>query len=139
MENRTYRYYTGKPLYPFGYGLTYGDAVITKLNADRENAYVTVENRGAATEEVIQLYIKDEKSVFAPTNPVLCGFQRIAMEAGECKQIYIPIDPYALTVVNGDGERISGSGNWKLYAGFGQPDERTAELTGKQAVCVELK
>ena len=139
MENRTYRYYTGKPLYPFGYGLTYGDAVITKLNADRENAYVTVENRGAATEEVIQLYIKDEKSVYAPTNPVLCGFQRITMEAGECKQIYIPIDPYALTVVNGDGERISGSGNWKLYAGFGQPDERTAELTGKQAVCVELK
>jgi beta-glucosidase len=139
MKNRTYRYYTGKPLYPFGYGLTYGDMVITELTADRENAYVTVENRGAATEEVIQLYIKDEKSVFAPENPVLCGFQRAALEAGECKQIYIPIDPYGLTVVNREGQRIPGSGSWKLYAGFGQPDARTEELTGKQAVCVELK
>ena len=139
LKNRTYRYYTGKPLYPFGYGLTYGDMVITELTADRENAYVTVENRGAATEEVIQLYIKDEKSAFAPENPVLCGFQRAALEAGECKQIYIPIDPYGLTVVNQKGQRIPGSGSWKLYAGFGQPDARTEELTGKQAACVDLK
>ncbi len=139
MENRTYRYYTGKPLYPFGYGLTYGDVVITDLTADREQAYVTVENRGCATEEVIQLYIRDEGSTCAPTNPVLCGFQRIALEEGECKQVYIPIDPYGLTVVNEAGQRIGGSGSWKLYAGFGQPDERTEALTGKKTVSVELK
>ena len=139
MENRTYRYYTGTPLYPFGYGLTYGDVEITDLSADRECAYVTVQNHGRTTEEVIQLYIKDEASPFAPVNPVLCGFHRIALEAGECKQIYIPIDPYGLTVVNDQGQRIPGSGSWKLYASFGQPDARTEELTGKQAVSVELK
>jgi len=139
MKNRTYRYYTGKPLYPFGYGLTYGDAVITDLTVDRESAYVTVENRGGATEEVIQLYIRDEASPYAPANPILCGFQRIALEAGERKQICIPIDPYGLTVVNEAGERISGSGSWRLYAGFGQPDDRTEELTGKKAVSVLIK
>ncbi len=138
MNNRTYRYYTGKPLYPFGYGLTYGDVVITDLMANRENAYVTVENRGGATEEVIQLYIRDEASPFAPVNPILCGFRRIALEAGECKQVYIPIDPYGLTVVNEAGQRISGSGSWRLYAGIGQPDQRTEELTGKKSVSVEL-
>ena len=139
MKNRTYRYYTGKPLYPFGYGLTYGDAAVTDLTADREAACVTVENRGAATEDVVQLYIRDEGSSDAPVNPILCGFRRISLEAGERKQIRIPIDPQAFTVVNEAGARIGGSGSWKLYAAFGQPDARTEELTGKKAVSVELK
>ena len=139
MENRTYRYYTGKPLYPFGYGLTYGDMAVTALAADTAGAYVTVENHGRATEEVIQLYIRDRESEFAPANPVLCGFQRVALDQGQSKQIYIPIDPYGLTVVNAQGKRIPGSGSWTLYAGFGQPDSRTEELTGKKAVFVELK
>jgi len=139
MKNRTYRYYTGKPLYPFGYGLTYGNLVITDLTATRECAHVTVENRGKATEDVIQLYIRDEASGDAPENPVLCGFRRVALAAGECRQVDIPIDPYGLTVVTEDGRRVSGSGSWKLYAGFGQPDARTEELTGKKAVCADLK
>jgi len=138
MANRTYRYYTGTPLYPFGYGLTYGDVTVTGLTSDREKACVTVENHGRATEDVVQLYIRDEASADAPTNPVLCGFLRVSLEAGESKQVTIPIDPKAFTVVNEAGERIPGSGSWKLYAGLGQPDERTEELTGKSAVSVEL-
>ena len=139
MENRTYRYYSGKPLYPFGYGLTYGDPVITELRADREAAWVTVENRGPATEEVVQLYIQDQNSPFAPHNPILCGFLRITLEAGQKKEVSVPIDPYGLTVVNDAGQRIPGSGSWRLYAAFGQPDPRTQELTGKKAVFVVLK
>jgi len=138
MKNRTYRYYTGKPLYPFGYGLTYGDVEVTDLQADRNGAYVTVENRGRATDEVVQLYIKDEASADAPVNPILCGFLRIHLEEGEAKQWMIPIDPSALTVVNGEGQRIGGSGSWTLYAGLGQPDCRTEELTGRKALSVKL-
>jgi beta-glucosidase len=138
MKNRTYRYYTGKPLYPFGYGLTYGDVEITGLSADRNCAYVTVENRGRATEDVVQLYIKDEDSAYAPENPVLCGFLRVALEKDEAKQLMIPIDPSALTVVNDEGQRIAGSGSWTLYAGLGQPDQRTQELTGKKVLSVKL-
>ena len=140
MKNRTYRYYTGKPLYPFGYGLTYGDVAVTDVSASTGSAVVTVENKGSrATDDVIQLYIKDLESPDAPVNPILCGFQRVTLAAGEKKQLEIAIDPAALTVVNDAGQRIPGSGKWMLYAGNGQPDARTAELTGKQAVCVELK
>jgi beta-glucosidase len=138
MKNRTYRYYTGKPLYPFGYALTYGDVELTSLSADRNCAYVTVENRGRATEDVVQLYIKDEDSAYAPENPVLCGFLRVALEKDEAKQLMIPIDPSALTVVNDEGQRIAGSGSWTLYAGLGQPDQRTQELTGKKVLSVKL-
>lgn len=139
MKNRTYRYYTGEPLYPFGYGLTYGAVTVTDLSADRAAATVTVENRGRATEEVIQLYIRDGGSSDAPTNPVLCGFRRIALAAGETRQVTVPIDPMALTVVNAEGRRIPGSGNWTLYAGLGQPDARTEALTGRKPLCVEVK
>lgn len=139
MKNRTYRYYTGTPLYPFGYGLTYGDVNVTGLTADRTAAAVTLENRGAATEEVVQLYIHDNGSADAPTNPILCGFLRVTMGEGEVKTVTVPIDPAALTVVNDAGERIPGSGSWTLYAGLGQPDTRTAQLTGKKALSVELK
>ena len=139
MKDRTYRYYTGTPLYPFGYGLTYGDVVVSDLQTDGDCAYVTVENRGRATEEVVQLYLKDEASPFAPENPVLCGFLRVALETDEAKQLMIPIDPTALTVVNEEGQRIPGSGSWTLYAGLGQPDSRTEELTGKKAISVKLQ
>ena len=139
MANRTYRYYTGTPLYPFGYGLTYSDVEVTGLSAVKTAATVTVENKGSrATEEVVQLYIKDNASSDTPTNPILCGFKRVRLEAGEAKTLEVAIDPRALTVVNDAGERIPGSGSWTLYAGLGQPDKRTEELTGKTALSVQI-
>ena len=139
MENRTYRYYTGKPLYPFGYGLTYGNTSVLSVTADKHAAAVTVRNDGAATEDVLQLYLKDTASPFAPENPILCGFQRIALSQGEEKEIVIPLNPDAFRVCNEEGEWIPGSGKWTLYAAFGQPDERTEELTGKKAVSCTIK
>ena len=139
MKNRTYRYYEGRPLYPFGYGLSYGDVCVTGLEADKSGALVTVENRGAVDcEDVVELYVKDEASADAPTNPILCGFARVALKAGEKKQLRLAIDSRALTVVNEAGERIPGSGSWTLYAGLGQPDKRTEELTGKKALSVKI-
>ena len=139
LHNRTYRYYTGTPLYPFGYGLTYGDVHVTGLTADTEAAVVAVENRGTvATEEVVQLYIRDQLSPDTPVNPILGGFSRISLAPGESKWVRVPIDPEALTVVNQEGKRVAGSGAWKLYAGFGQPDARTEELTGKKTMSAEI-
>ena len=140
MTNRTYRYYRGEPLYPFGYGLTYGDVVVTAVTAGEDSAQVTVENRGGrAAQEGVQLYLKDEASPDAPPNPILCGFRRIELGAGETKTVDIPIEPSAFTVVNAAGERIPGSGAWTLYAGLGQPDARTARLTGKTAVSTSIR
>ena len=140
MTNRSYRYYTGTPLYPFGYGLSYADMALSGLAADRERAELTVTNRsGFAAEEVVELYLKDEDSPDAPTNPVLCGFQRLRLEAGESRRLSIPLDERAFTVVNVKGERVPGSGHWSLFAGFGQPDPRTRELTGKDCLRLELQ
>ena len=134
MKNRTYRYYTGKPLYPFGYGLTYGDTTVVSLTADKNAAAVTVRNDGMDTEDVLQLYLKDMASPDAPENPILCGFRRVALAQGEEKEIIIPLNPDAFRVCNAEGQWIPGSGKWTLYAAFGQPDARTEELTGKKAV-----
>ena len=140
MAGRTYRYYRGEPLYPFGYGLSYGACEVTGLSADRTNAAVRIVNRGSRdTEEVLELYLRDEESPYAPPNPILCGFRRIFLAAGEEKTVSVPIDEAAFTVVADTGERISGSGTWTLYAGFGGPDARTEALTGRKARAVPIR
>jgi beta-glucosidase len=139
MAGRTYRYYLGEPLYPFGYGLTYGNCAVTGLTADRTEACVTVRNHGPRdTEEVLELYLHDEESPFAPPNPVLCAFRRVFLAAGEEKVLTVPIGAEAFTVVNDAGKLIPGSGRWTLYAGFGGPDARTEALTGQKALSVPL-
>ena len=140
MQGRTYRYYNGTPLYPFGYGLSYASMQLSDLFATHEAARITVANcSDFEAEEVIQLYIKDNLSPDAPLHPVLCGFLRVRLASGEKQDVRIPISPRAFTVVTSSGERIPGSGSWTLYAGFGQSDPRTEELTGKRALSVSLR
>ena len=139
MKNRTYRYYTGTPLYPFGYGLSYADIRLSALSADREAACVTVENRsGFSADEVVELYIRDNASPDAPVNPILCGFSRVRLAPGETREVQIPIHSRAFTVVAESGDRIPGSGSWTLYAGFGQPDPRTEALSGQKCLSVTI-
>lgn len=140
MKGRTYRYIEKKPLYPFGYGLTYGDVEVTSakvLNQLTEDSdievKVTVENKGTrATEEVVQLYIKDLESPLAVRNHSLCGFRRVALEAGEKKNVTLTVANRAMAVVDQAGERHVDSRNFKIFAGISQPDERSQELTGKK-------
>ena len=140
MRERTYKYYTGTPLYPFGYGLSYADISLCELQADRAAARVALVNRSDfAAEQVVELYVRDEGSADAPVNPVLAGFARVRLEAGERRELCVPIDPAALTVVGEDGARRPGSGRWTLFAGFGQPDARTAELTGQRCLSVAIR
>ena len=139
MQNRTYRYFTGTPLYPFGYGLGYSKCSLELLEAGRESARVRVRNDGGrAQEEVVELYMHDELSPLAPPNAVLCGFCRVRLKAGEEKTLSVAIDPHAFTVVNERGERVPGSGTWRLYAGFGAPDARSAELSGQRACSLPI-
>lgn len=139
MLGRTYRYYQGEPLYPFGYGLSYGACSALDVSAEDGVACVRAGNNGDIdTDEVIEIYMHDEDSPYAPPNPVLCGFGRIRLKAHEEGEFCIPIDPDAFTVVDDEGNRIPGSGKWKLYAGFGAPDKRTEILTGRKAVCIEI-
>ena len=99
-----------------------------------------VKNSGPCdTDEVVELYLRDEGSPLAPPNPILCGFKRIHLKAGEEAAVQIAIHPDAFTVVDGEGRRVPGSGEWTLYAGFGAPDKRTEALTGVKAKAVTLR
>ncbi|NLM13546.1 MAG: glycoside hydrolase family 3 protein [Epulopiscium sp.] len=147
MRNRTYRYIEEKPLYPFGYGLTYGDVICTdavleeevKLNEDIK-IKVSAKNRGkVGTEDVIQVYIKDEESQYAVRNTSLCGFKRIFLNPGEAKEIHMTIPFEALKVVNDEGERILDSKKFILYIGVSGADERSIELTKKEPVIVPIR
>jgi beta-glucosidase len=139
MENRTYRYFKGDVLYPFGYGLTYGDVYVETASYDyeRKTVIATVRNVGAvSTKDVIQVYIKAD-SPFAPANPRLCAFVKIPMLPGETRILRIPLPDDAFTVVNDDGERIPAR-YCTLHVGTNQPGARAAELTGRESVRVSV-
>lgn len=91
-----------------------------------------MENRGArATDEVLQVYVKNHDSADAIKNPFLCAFRRIHLEAGEHKSVQIPVSPLAFTVVGEDGKRRVDGKKFTFYVGTSQPDARSRELTGK--------
>ncbi len=139
MTNRTYRYYAGEPLYPFGYGLSYGDVRMTAATVEGMTVTATVKNHSEfAADEIVQVYIKDEESLFAPVNPVLWGFGRVSLAAGEKKTVEIALSKHAYTVVNEKGERVPGSGKYSVYCGFNQPDARSEALTGKKCVKIQV-
>jgi beta-glucosidase len=96
---------------------------------------VTVKNEGNfATEDVLQIYIKDEKSGCDVLNHRLCAFKRVSLAAGEEKQVEIDLAPRSFTTVDDNGERAIRSNTFTIYAGFSQPDARSAALTGNKAV-----
>ncbi len=139
MKGRTYRYMEGKAQYPFGYGLNYGNVVMKEAFLDGNQVMAVVENEGETdTEEVIQIYIRAVSCEAAPPNPQLCAFKRIFVKAGETVGTALTIRPEAFTLVGEDGQRFTSEGAYRIYAGFGQPDERTEELTGKKPVVIEL-
>ena len=133
MANRTYRYFEGKPLYPFGYGLSYTDFDVTEARAEGEKVKVSLRNTGKlAGDAVAQIYVRCE-STLAPTHPRLCGFRRVTLEAGEEKEIEIQLDPLTWTVVDENGDRQPVT-HGILYVGLNQPDELSLELTGKKPI-----
>ncbi len=144
MKGRTYRYMEEEALYPFGYGLTYGDVVVESASLSSKDeasgdvtVHMSVKNRGnTATGDVVQIYVKDLESPFAVANHSLCAFERIFLEAGESRELTVRVPGNAFLVVNDEGEFVPGSGRCLLYAGTGQPDGRTAALSGKK--CVEI-
>ena len=87
-----------------------------------------------ATDEVLQVYVKNHDCADPDKHPELCAFARIHLDAGEKKQIRIPVGHRALTVVGEDGIRRDDGKSYTFYVGCSQPDARSEELTGKRAV-----
>ena len=150
MKNRTYRYFDGTPLYPFGYGLTYGKCSVkdvdVELVKDDKGEFAgakvtaTVVNEGKRdTDDVVQIYIKDTGFELAIPNPSLCGFKRVHLAAGEEKKVVVDINRKAFTSVDEEGVRDLFSKNFTIYAGTSQPDKRSEELTGVKCAAKDVQ
>lgn len=143
MKGRTYRYTTKNVLYPFGYGLSYGNVVTKKLKCvhvpEGIRIYAEFHNDSEWTcDEVIQVYVgSDSKN--AVQNVSLCEFRRVTFLPGEHKQISFLLQEYAFEVVNELGFRsIDTEAAYKIYAGTSQPDKRSEKLTGKKCLSVSI-
>ena len=139
MANRTYRYFNGKPLYPFGHGLSYttfsyGDLSLpTQAVAagQRVDADATVTNTGkVAGDEVVQLYLKFPDVKGAP-QIALRGFQRVHLEPGASQKVHFELKDRDLGMVTEDGNPIIAQGDYTISIGGGQPDTGMPVVTGK--------
>ena len=131
MTGRTYRYFKGDPLFPFGHGLsytsfTYGGATVS---ADEIAAGGTVEigadirNSGFRDgDEVVQLYLTPPAGALAPIRSLI-GFQRVRLAAGESRHVTFTVAPRALSSVDASGTRRVEPGRYGLYIGGGQPGD----------------
>jgi len=129
MDNRTYRYFKGDVLYPFGYGLSYTtfryDALKIPASAkSRTDIPVSVRltNTGRLDgEEVVQLYISYKDQTIKVPQKALKGFRRISLKAGESKTISFVLSASALAVTGADGTMLYPKGKLMVSVGGGQP------------------
>ncbi len=138
MANRTYRYFTGKPLYPFGYGLSYTKFSYSNLSVPEQDiaagqpvgADVTVTNTGKIPgDEVVQLYLKFPPVKGAPL-VALRGFERIHLDPGASEKVHFELKQRDLGMVTEDGNPIIAPGDYTISVGGGQPDTGAPCVTG---------
>ena len=137
MKGRTYRYFDGKPLYPFGYGLSYTSFTYGGLKAPSEpvdagqplHAQVTVTNSGkVAGDEVVQLYLKFPPVPGAPLK-ALRGFQRVHLEPGASQEVSFELSPRDMSMVTEAGEPTVAEGEYTMSVGGGQPGTEAPAVT----------
>jgi beta-glucosidase len=130
MANRTYRYFKGDALYPFGYGLSYtsfnyDDLVIPSTAKAGSNVTVKLKITNTGTkdgEEVVQLYVSNQEKSIRSALKALKGFQRISLKAGESKTIQFNLAADDLSAVDENGKLKQLKGKVAISVGGGQPD-----------------
>ena len=146
MKNRTYRYFTGQPLWGFGYGLSYSKFRYSPIKLSSSSlvagqpvtATVTVTNTSkVAGDEVVEAYLKTPQT----DGPVhaLVGFQRVHLGAGESREVPLEISARALSEVDDSGERSVVGGSYSLSVGGAQPAETAAKSETTFEVCGSVK
>ena len=140
MEGRTYRYFKGTPLYPFGYGLSYSNIEYSNSSIDKKEGAVedtftvktTVKNTGDYyCRETVQLYVKDLEASTRVPNWSLRKIGNVSLMPGEAKEVTFEISSRDFAIIDEKGKCIVEPGAFKVAIGGQQPDERSAELTGK--------
>ena len=144
MQHRTYRYFDGKPLYGFGYGLSYTTFEYSGLElphdakaGDPITVKASVKNTGAvAGDEVVELYLTQPKKFETPLR-VLAGFKRVHIGAGESAEVNLTIDPRSVGQVDEKGNRVIAPGEYEVFLGGAQPGPGTAGTSGKFTITGE--
>jgi beta-glucosidase len=141
MKGRTYRYFPGKPLYGFGYGLSYTSFTYSHLKLSQSKLKpgepLTVEagvtNSGKRTgDEVIEIYLRGPQEDGAPLHS-LRGFQRLTLRPGETRLVRIGLQPAQLSEVDRHGKTAMQPGNYSVFVGGAQPGQGGA-MEGKFAI-----
>ncbi|MDR1500487.1 MAG: glycoside hydrolase family 3 C-terminal domain-containing protein [Tannerellaceae bacterium] len=125
MAGRTYRYFTGPVVYPFGYGLSYTTFAYRDIKVDRHGASLkvtaTVSNTGErAGDEVVQLYLSNRRDFTTPIRS-LKGFRRIHLKPGQSQTVVFDLTPGELTVVDPSGNPEPIKGSTTISIGGSQP------------------
>ncbi len=144
MKGRTYRYFDGEPLYPFGYGLSYTTFSYSGLKLAKKakigesvTLKVNVTNTGTmAGEEVVQLYLKDEEASTPRPKVQLEGFERIFLNPGESKVVEFKLSPRQFSMIGEKDKRVIENGWFTIYVGGGQPTDKNANAVSSR---IELK
>ncbi|MBV8674473.1 MAG: glycoside hydrolase family 3 C-terminal domain-containing protein [Acidobacteriaceae bacterium] len=138
MKGRTYRYFEGTPLYPFGYGLSYttfsySDLVLPTgaVTAGQPmTAQVTVTNTGKiAGDEVAQLYLSFPDAKGAPIR-ALRGFRRVHLDPGQSEKVQFELRSRDMSMVSDAGEPIIPEGKYSVSVGGGQPNTGAPTVAG---------
>jgi len=136
MHNRTYRYFKGEPLYPFGFGLSYTNFNYSNLKLSKTKikknetvaAEVTVTNNGKMkSDEVVQLYLTHQSGQDIPLY-ALKGFKRITLLPGASQKVRFTITSDMMKLVNEDGKSVLHSGEIKVSIGGSLPSKRSEDL-----------
>ena len=140
MENRTYKFTKYKPMYPFGFGLSYSSFDYSELFLKKNKIEIgdmihlnfeVFNNSDIAGEEVVQVYIKDVNCSFRTPNSSLIFFKRIHLEPGEKKKINIALDHNMIGSFNEKGIKEIEPGIFNIFVGGSSPGDRSVEL-GKE-------
>ncbi|MGD0227929.1 MAG: glycoside hydrolase family 3 C-terminal domain-containing protein [Terriglobia bacterium] len=147
MQNRTYRYFQGKPLYGFGYGLSYSTFEYSNLKlsspelkaGDDLTVEVDVRNTsGTAGDEVAELYLEFPSLPGAPRR-ALRGFERCHLAPGTSRHVKFTLKPRDLSMVNDQGEHLVAPGDYNIFVGGSQPGDSAGGVREKLFVNGEVK
>jgi len=148
MRGRTYRYLDAEPLYPFGFGLSYTRFAYSELRVSRpslrhgESLEVTasVTNVGSrASDEVVELYVKDLEATVSVPHHELRGFQRVTLAPGESRSVSFTLGVRDFSLIDEAGRRVLEPGRFRLSLGGSQPDPRSVALMGTAPLETEVE
>ncbi|MDZ7723272.1 MAG: glycoside hydrolase family 3 C-terminal domain-containing protein [candidate division KSB1 bacterium] len=137
MTDRTYRYMSKKPMYPFGFGLSYSRFEYSNLELEKTQiskkdsvrAQVTVKNTGdLAGDEVVQLYVSDVEATVRVPNWALKDFRRVSLESGKSQSVTFELTPDMFSLIDEKGNHLIEPGDFRVLIGGCSPGERGAEL-----------